>query len=200
MFCFQELTDFPIILLGNSMSDARDSDRAKTEGWAVLDQRFRAPLAAFFRRRVFDRAEAEDLTQEVFVRLARYPDRHDGVTLETYVFKIASSVLQDWGRRRTRRRGSAHQSLGDYEESAAIPPVLVEDRTPERVLVGKEALKDIEDGLAELSERTREIFLLSRMENVHHRDIAQLHGISISAVEKHVLKAVAYLSAKAFRS
>ena len=78
--------------------------------------------------------------------------------------------------------------------------MLVEDRTPERVLVGKEALKDIEDGLAELSERTREIFLLSRMENVHHRDIAQLHGISISAVEKHVLKAVAHLSAKAFRS
>ena len=182
------------------MSDPRDSDKTKTGDWAVLDRRFRAPLTAFFHRRVFDRAEAEDLTQEVFVRLARYPDRNDGVTLETYVFKIASSVLQDWGRRRTRKRTSAHQTLVDFEENVAVPPALVEDRTPERVLVGKEALKDIEDGLAELSERTREIFLLSRMENVHHRDIAQLHGISISAVEKHVLKAVAHLSAKAFRS
>ncbi len=182
------------------MSEPRDSEKAATEGWVQLDQRFRAPLTAYFNRRVFDRAEAEDLTQEVFVRLARHPDRHDGVTLETYVFKIASSVLLDWGRRRTRKRGNAHDALTDFTENVSVPPALVEDRTPERVLVGKEALKDIEDGLAELSERTREIFLLSRMEHVHHRDIAQLHGISISAVEKHVLKAVAHLSARAFRS
>jgi RNA polymerase sigma factor (sigma-70 family) len=189
-----------MISVGKAMSGPGDNKSESTENWSNLDQRFRAPLTAFFYRRVRDRADAEDLTQEVFYRLARHPDRNDGATLDIYVFRIASTVLQDWGRRRTRKRTTAHQSLADFDEIGSVPSPLVEDRTPERVLVGREALKDIEDGLAELSERTREIFLLSRMENVHHRDIAQLHGISISAVEKHVLKAVAHLSARAFRS
>lgn len=180
------------------MLGSDDRSAPKNEVWDDLDRRFRAPLTAYFHRRLHDRGEAEDLTQEVFVRLARRPDQNNGETLEAYVFKIASSVLADWGRNRTSRRASAHRSLTDVAENVTIPNNLIEDRTPERVLAGKEALKDIEKALSELSERTREIFLLSRMEHVHHRDIAQLHGISVSAVEKHVLKAVAYLSARAF--
>ncbi|MEI9992988.1 MAG: sigma-70 family RNA polymerase sigma factor [Rhizomicrobium sp.] len=178
-------------------SDGRKSDDAV---WANLDRRFRAPLVAFFQRRVYDRTEAEDLTQEVFVRLTRRPDRHNGETIDAYVFKIAANVLIDWGRYRTSRRAAAHRTFSDITEDVGIPSILVEDRTPERVLAGKDALQNIEDALAELSARTREIFLLSRMENVHHRDIANLHGISVSAVEKHVLKAVAHLSARALRS
>jgi len=177
----------------------QDSDKTKDGTWPGLDRRFRSPLTAYFLRRVNDRSDAEDLTQEVFIRLARRPDQNGGETIEAYVFKIAASVLFDWGRYRTSRRMTAHRTLTDVSENIALPPNLVEDRTPERVLAGKEALKDIEAALGELSERTREIFLLSRMENVHHRDIANLHGISISAVEKHVIRAVAHLSARAFK-
>ncbi len=183
------------------MSDRQhENDKPKEGAWPGLDHRFRAPLTAYFLRRVRDRGEAEDLTQEVFVRLTRRPDQHGGETIEAYVFKIAASVLHDWHRHRTSRRMNAHRTLSDVSDNLATPAILVEDRTPERVLAGKEALKDIEAALRELSERTREIFLLSRMENVHHRDIANLHGISISAVEKHVLRAVAHLSARAFKS
>lgn len=184
---------FSVIMLDTDSQGAR-----RNEAWSGLDRRFRAPLTAYFQRRVGDRAEAEDLTQEVFIRLARRPDQNNGETLEAYVFKIASNVLADWGRGRMSRRANAHQSLGDVSESVTIPQILVEDRDPERVLAGKEALKDIEAALSELNGRTREIFLLSRMEHVPHREIARLHGISVSAVEKHVLRAVAHLSAKAF--
>jgi DNA-directed RNA polymerase specialized sigma24 family protein len=54
--------------------------------------------------------------------------------------------------------------------------------------------------LAELSQRTRDIFLLSRIELVPNRDIAVRHGISISAVEKHVIKAIAHISRKSFET
>lgn len=192
----------PMIVHGNlgSMATLDDNDTRKEGAWPGLDRRFRSPLTAYFYRRVHDKADAEDLTQEVFVRLTRRPDQHNGETIEAYVFKIAASVLNDWGRHRTSRRTSAHRTLSDDRENVSLPQNLVEDRDPERVLAGKEALKDIEAALSELSERTREIFLLSRMESVHHRDIAQLYGISVSAVEKHVLRAVAYLAARAFRS
>jgi RNA polymerase sigma-70 factor (ECF subfamily) len=167
--------------------------------WVDLDRRFRAPLRSYFQRRLGDRSEAEDLTQEVFIRLARHPDRSNGDTIDAYIFKIASSVLQDCRRRRAVRCTDLHRELPNVSENAPCPAILTEERTPERVLEGKIALKEIENALAELSSRTREILLLSRLENVHHRDIAQMHGISVSAVEKHVLKAIAYLAAKVFR-
>jgi RNA polymerase sigma factor (sigma-70 family) len=182
------------------MAGRQDKDSSMDDGWRGLDQRYRVPLRSYFRRRVLDPTDAEDLTQEVFVRLAKRPDQHNGETIDAYVFKIAANVLTDWNRYRTSRRATAHRPISDQSEFIATPQSLVEDRDPERVLAGKDALKDIEDGLAELSERTREIFLLSRMENVHHRVIANLYGISISAVEKHVIKAVAHLSAKALRT
>src|ERR1700761_3634171 len=64
-----------------------------------LDRRFRKPLIIYFRRRLVGRSEdAEDLTQEVFMRLARRPDRNNGETIEAYVFTIASNILSNWHR------------------------------------------------------------------------------------------------------
>jgi len=180
------------------MPERQGSENLHDEAWRGFDQRFRGALAAYFLRRIRNRAEAEDLTQEVFVRLARRPDQNNGENIEAYVFTIAASVLADWGRHQSARKSGAHQVLPEAPENLEVPTVLVEDRTPERVLVGKETLRDVETALAELNQRTRDIFVLSRLEHVPHRDIARAHGVSVSAVEKHVMKAVAHISRKLF--
>lgn len=167
--------------------------------WQELDGRYRAPLFGYFFKRVQDRGEAEDLTQEVFVRLTRHPDKPQGEAANAYVFMIASNLLKDRARARASRRTSAHRSLENILENTINTPNLVEDRNPERVLLGRETLKDVLSALGELSDRTRDVFILSRLENVHHRDIAALHGISVSAVEKHVIKATVHLSARFLR-
>jgi RNA polymerase sigma-70 factor (ECF subfamily) len=177
----------------------RGEETGAGEVWDDLDKRFRAPLRSYFARRLNGWTDAEDLTQEVFVRLTRNPDRNNGENIEAYVFKIASTVLKDWLRYKTSRQAQSHRALADTTDNPETPLVLIEERNPERVLIGKETLRDLEDALSQLNPRTREIFLLSRIENVHHRDIASLHGISISAVEKHVLKAIARLAARAFK-
>jgi RNA polymerase sigma factor (sigma-70 family) len=164
-------------------------DRKRDE----LTARFRAPLFAYFLKRVRDRAEAEDLTQEAFVRLTNRPDQRDGEAIHAYVFTIASNLLRDRARSRF-VRGGPHSSLDEIIESSVS--TLVEDRTPERVLLAKEALKEVVATLGELGDRTRDIFILSRLENVPHREIAALYGISVSAVEKHVIKALAHLGAR----
>ena len=167
--------------------------------WAELDARFRMPLFAYFLRRVQDRAEAEDLTQEAFIRLTRHPDKPHGQGAQAYVFTIAANLLTDRARMQQSWKTKWHRSLADVLDSGTITPNLVEDRTPERVLVARETLKDVLAALGELGERTRNIFILSRLENMHHRDIAALHGISVSAVEKHVIKALAHLGARFLR-
>jgi len=99
----------------------RGESAREVEVWDSLDRQFRAPLRAYFLRRLSDRSEAEDLTQEVFVRLTRNPDRNRGETIEAYVFKIASSVLGDWARRQKSRHRGAHQGLNDFSENLQLP-------------------------------------------------------------------------------
>ena len=175
-------------------------ERLDDQAFGALDSRFRLPLINFFKRRLNNKAEAEDLTQEVFIRLMRHPDQNGGRSIDAYIFKIAANVLKDWLRHLMSRRANAHFTITDIGESDNVLPGMIEDRHPERVLYGKQSLKDVEEALDALGSRTREIFLLSRMENIPHRDIAGLYGISVSAVEKHVIKAVAYMSAKVFKS
>lgn len=161
-----------------------------------LDRSFRGPLVAYFLKRVNSRNEAEDLTQEVFIRLMNHPDRNNGQTIEGYVFTIAANLLRD----RAKSVATAHhrrvQSLELLDEKEAFSANLVEDRNPERVLVGRQTIQDVLDALAELGERTRDIFILARLENVQHREIAAMYGISVSAVEKMMMKAMAHLGAR----
>lgn len=174
----------------------RSANRRYEEGGGA-NLRLREALLAYFFKRVQNRAEAEDLTQETFIRLAKHPDKSDGKTLYAYVFAIAANLLRDRARLRTRQHTLAHRSLEEGFEYSS--PDLVEDRDPERVLMGKQALQHFWGAVGELNERTRGIFILSRLEGMPQREIARLYGISISAVEKHILKAQAHFAAR-FRS
>ena len=169
--------------------EAAANGSADQDPGAALDSRFRRPIMVFFMRRVQDRIEAEDLTQEVFARaltsgeLARVdrPDR--------FLFTVAVNLLRDRHRSAVRRLSSAMDTVSI--ESPCDP---VEDRGPERVLEGYESLREVLTALNELPERTRDIFILFRLESMKQKEIADLYGLTQKAVEKHVLKAVIHLA------
>jgi RNA polymerase sigma-70 factor (ECF subfamily) len=174
----------------------RDEVRKDPATAFELDRSFRGPLIAYFMKRVNSRNEAEDLTQEVFIRLLNHPDKNNGQTIEGYVFTIAANLLRD----RAKSAATAHrtriQSLDVLDEKDTFSANLVEDRNPERVLVGKQTIQDVLDALSELGERTRDVFILARLENLQHREIASIYGISVSAVEKMMMKAMTHLGAR----
>jgi RNA polymerase sigma-70 factor (ECF subfamily) len=64
----------------------------------------------------------------------------------------------------------------------------------ERVVLSEEALHRVDAALLQLNERTRDVFVLNRLEQMKNREIAQMLGISESAVEKHMTKALAHLA------
>jgi RNA polymerase sigma-70 factor (ECF subfamily) len=104
-----------------------------------------------------------------------------------YVFQTAASVLADRGRRRSSRQADAHEQL-DPEHHGDDEP------DPERVLSGKQSLRAATAALLSLPERTRTIFVLHRLEGYKHREIAEQLGISVSAVEKQIIRAVQHLA------
>lgn len=161
------------------------------DGLAQLYGRYRAPLIKFFQRRTQSYAEAEDLTQEVFVRIARRAETNDGEIVSSLIFAIAGNLWKDRQRAARVRTGGGVVVLDALLETAWSGPV--EEIEPERVLIGKDDLSEMAKALNGLSTTTRDIFILFRIERMKQRELAELYQISASAVEKHVAKALAHL-------
>jgi RNA polymerase sigma-70 factor (ECF subfamily) len=168
-----------------------------TELLAELDRRFRKPLVVYFRRRVASVAEAEDLTQDVFERVLRTFENEPILNAEALVFRIAVNLLRDRARR-LQRRGV--QEPIPPEAIAEFADALTEDLSPERVVIGERTLQEVLAILDELGERTRAMFYLYRLEHLKIREIAEMYGISESAVEKQVAKALLHLTQRLQRT
>ena len=148
----------------------------------------RPALARYFRARVRDSSEVDDLVQEVFARIIMRKGMQPVEHLGGYVFQTAASVFADRARRRGARRADAHVQF-DPERHGD------QDLDPHRLLSGKEDLRAVVAALLALPVRTRTIFVLHRLEGQKYRDVAAQLGISVSAVEKHMVRAIQHLSA-----
>jgi RNA polymerase sigma factor (sigma-70 family) len=164
---------------------------SRDELLAALDRRFRGALLAYFSRRVATSAEAQDLTQDVFERVLRSLETGPIRNAEALVFQIAVNLLRDRARR-VRRHG-IEEPLPP-EAVAELAEALTVELSPERVVLGELTLAEVVSELNQLGERTRAMFLLYRLENLKIREIAALYGISASAVEKQVAKALLHLT------
>lgn len=158
-----------------------------------LDSRFRASLLAYFLRRTGSPQEAEDLTQETFARLIGSSTFESAEESQAYVFRVASNLLRDRARAAIRLKKFPTLPL-DSMGPQDCEPKLVEGIDPERVLIARENLSEVLACLDELGERTRNIFVLFRLEGMKQKSIAELYGISLSTVEKHVMAAVLHLA------
>jgi RNA polymerase sigma factor (sigma-70 family) len=157
---------------------------------SALSERFAAPLLSYFLRRIRDRTQAEDLVQDVLLRVICA--RESGVieNPESYVVKVAANLLKD-----VRRRAGRHPVFVPHSDPLdERAETLVDERSPERVLIGQMTLARVLKALEELSEPTRNVFILFRLEQMKQKDIAALLGISQSTVEKHVMRAALHLT------
>ncbi len=148
---------------------------------------YRPALISFFRRRCKNLAQAEDLAQDVIVRtLVRQWASLDEA--KGYVFRTAANLWCD----QTRRQSAFGNTELRWDDnivqgiSGGIPI--------ERVLLSEEELHRVGAALLRLGERTRDIFVLNRLEQMKNSEIAAMFGISESAVEKHMSKALAHLA------
>jgi RNA polymerase sigma-70 factor (ECF subfamily) len=146
----------------------------------------RQALVQYFRRKLRDPQEIEDLVQEVFLRVTARGSGEQIQNVGGYLFQTAAAVLADHYRRRSVRHAADHVEFDADQHSES-------DFDAERVLASKQALESAVAALRELPERTRSIFVWRRIDGEHYKDIATRLGISVSAVEKHMVRAVHHL-------
>jgi RNA polymerase sigma-70 factor (ECF subfamily) len=159
----------------------------------ALDRRFRKPLTSFFFRRTNDWNDAEDLTQQTFLRLHQIGDAVDPRTPDSFVFAVASFMLKEHWSRQRRENATSAQRAGNVEIASCELP-LADGHSPELSLLERDQIGQALKLLEELGPRTRGIYLMFRVERMKHTEIAALYGISVSAVKKHVIKAAAHLA------
>ena len=159
------------------MSDPvkQDAELRDRRAIADLSVRYGQAVRRFFSRRLRDGADVEDLTQEVFARLLKRAELGEIANIEGYLFHTAANLLRERARKAARRPGDG--APGDEIDAA------VEEFSPERILLGREAYARMVEALQELPERARTIFVLNRFEELSAAEIARRLGVSVSTVE-----------------
>jgi RNA polymerase sigma factor (sigma-70 family) len=138
------------------------------------------------RRAVGGADSAEDLLHSAFVRLSEYSAR-DGVDNPSgFLVRTAANLAVD-ERRRAQVRRESPIDIGEMLNLSDGQPLHPE------VLAARERLEKVMAALDSLGPRTREIFLLHRLDGLKYREIAARLDITVSAVEKHIAKASLFL-------
>lgn len=152
-------------------------------------RRFRPMLLRYFRRHLHHEADAEDLAQEALMRLVRSPTQVEHA--ESYVLRIASNLLRDRFRRERSHHAGLHDPLDD-----TLHELTSEEPGTDDVYASRERLARLLAALDELSPRCRQVFLLQRYEGMTYTAIARQLQVSVSAVEKHMMRALLHLQTR----
>ncbi len=154
----------------------------------TLAERYHGAIFRYFRRKGLDHASAEDCTQDTFFRICRI-----GVATlekpEAYLFRIASNVFLEQRRRAKARRDDLHIPI----ESAELPD---SGCSPARIFEGKTALLQLAGFIDELPRKTREVFLLNRLDGLTYTQLATRFGVSVGTIEKQMSRALRHLRAR----
>lgn len=143
-------------------------------------------LQGFFMRRVRDRSEAEDLTHDLLLKIAQRTDIQTLDHPEGYLFAAAANSLRDRAR---------HQKIVDtYARDAACFEERIEGLSPERVIQSRQSLQRLMSAVETMEPRVKDVFVLHKLEGMKYSEIAKLYGLSVSSIEKYMIRAIAHLA------
>lgn len=157
--------------------------------WAI---QYAPALKRYFRRRAAA-ADVDDLVQDVFLRLQVRGATSDIENVEGYLFRTAANVL-------SRRRRRPTWAWGAQEEVDEEVEDLIDELSPERILIGKQSLDAMMKALRDLPPRCAQAFFLYRFEHLSQQAVARSMGISVKAVEALLQRTLRRLVEQARRS
>jgi RNA polymerase sigma-70 factor (ECF subfamily) len=173
------------------MLRVRDGDRAAFD---LLIERYRKPLLIVIARTIGRDADAEDLAQDVFVRVYRSAPRYQPTAkFSTWLYTIARRVCLNHARAQTFRRWFSLAGDDDQDDPPNDPP---DPRTPDPLIdmERRELRRVVAQAVASLPERLRFAVVLRRYEELSYEEIAQILGCSVTAAKLRVHRANAILA------
>lgn len=163
----------------------------ETRSFDVLVERYQTRLLNFVYRIVGDRERAEDLVQEVFIRVYRHLGRFDrSKKFSTWIYTIASNLAKNELRNRSRNPLVLFTSMTKGWEDEERP-LEFEDPTsrPDDLFRKRHVREMVESSVAQLPTHHREVFVLREIEGRSYEEIAEITHCNLGTVKSRLNRA-----------
>ena len=155
----------------------------------------REDLIRYFAVRLRSREGAEDLIQDLYVRLSALAPEEAIDNPSAYLFRLANNMMLD--RFRSEQRSGARDAAWRQTQGAEFAGQDVMDEpSPEQAAAARERLRLTAEAIQSLPPKTRKAFEMHRLEGLSQEQTAQALGVSRKTVEKQVSSALKHLLSK----
>jgi RNA polymerase sigma-70 factor (ECF subfamily) len=165
--------------------------RGDQGAFEFLVQKFRRPMISFMYRMVRNSAAAEDLAQEVFLRVYRSRETYAAnAKFTTWLYRIATNLAVNYARDTRHERPESSVSLDAADPDTGMTMDVADPSlTAEQDLVRRERLAAIRAHVQALPERQRTAVLMHKYQGLDYRQIAEVLQLSESATKSLLFRA-----------
>lgn len=178
----------------NSLSDAEVMLELKSGNMAAFDillRKYRKPIINFMYRMVHNQAVAEELAQEVFLRVYRSRETYRAeARFSTWLYRIATNLGVNHARDNRHERTAQTVQLDEPDPETGTTPDLA-DATPtvEAEMLRRERMNAIRQHVMALPERQRTAVLMHKYEGLDYKSIGEVLKLSESATKSLLFRA-----------
>ena len=200
---------FDEALLWRDSGDDMENDELEEkllERLRARDERAFNELVKAYERRVFglvfrmlnNRAEAEDLTQEVFVQVFKAIGTFRGESkLSTWIYRIAVNLCKNRAKYLRVRHAGEQDELEEMAErlplSQARNANVAQVARPDEAMAGRQVEEIVRQAISEVDENFRECLILCDVEELSYEEIAEITGLPVGTVKSRIFRARAQL-------
>jgi RNA polymerase sigma-70 factor, ECF subfamily len=176
------------------LSDVEMMLRVKAGDDSAFDylvQKYRRPIISFMYRMAHNAAAAEDLAQEVFLRVYRSRANYEpSAKFSTWLYRIATNLGVNYARDTRHERPENVTNLDETDEETGQAPDLADKRpTVEEHILRRERMAAIRQKVEALPERQRMAVLMHKYQQMDYRQIAEVLKLSESATKSLLFRA-----------
>jgi RNA polymerase sigma-70 factor (ECF subfamily) len=183
--------------MANSLEAVSDADvmlRVKTgdeSAFAYLVQKYRRPMVGFLCRLCHNPAAAEELAQEVFLRVYRSRENYEAsAKFSTWIYRIATNLAVNHARDTRHERPEVTVRLDEPDQETGTTPDLADGSlTVEEQILKRERLAAIRNKVNALPERQRLAVIMHKYQQMDYRQIADVLKLSESATKSLLFRA-----------
>lgn len=147
-----------------------------------------ASLLRFLSRKLSEPHEAEDIAQDAYHNLLRMDPTVELDNARAYLFQTAANLALNRMRKIRRQHHHAQTVLAEADGDRGLTTT-----SPEQVASAQIELGRVLASIDQLPDKCRRAFLMSRSEHKNYTEISQALGVSVSTVEKYMIKALQHL-------
>jgi len=175
-------------------SGSSEDDQAQS----VLIQAYfdkRPNLVRFFAARTGSYVQAEDLAQDLYLKLAAGRAGVEAQAPVAMLYRMAINLMLDQAR--SARRSAVRETAWRQESRTALGGLEVDDEpAADEVVLSRQRLRQLMEAVAGLPPQRQRAFRLHKLEGLSQAETARIMGVSVKAIEQHISAALRVLTLK----